>query len=422
MGSFPTASVVLDTRRSLTNNAYPLKLRVTYKRKQKYYGLKGLKLSKEEIGESIKMSLTEEDFEKACKPKPKDDYKLLKRYFNNIEEKADKIIEVIGTDFSFDEFEQLMLRKTDSGSLTFAFEQKVKDLKKEGRIGTASSYHYALKSLKDFFGKEEIEYLDITKEMLDKHEAWAIGEGKSITTVGIYIRALRAIINEGVEKDLFPIKQYPFGKKKYQIPSGTNTKLALPLEDIKKIFLYKAPPGSRKERSRDMWVFSYLCNGINVRDIARLKYSNIKNDRIVFVRAKTERTSRNSIQGIVAIITDEVKSIINKWGNKPGLADQYIFPILEEGLTPEQELARVKQETKQINKYIDKIAVELKINQKVTSYSARHSYSTILKRSGASIEFISEQLGHKDTKTTRSYLDSFEDDTKREFAKKLTDF
>ena len=71
---------------------------------------------------------------------------------------------------------------------------------------------------------------------------------------------------------------------------------------------------------------------------------------------------------------------------------------------------------------IEKIAGELKISKKVTTYTARHSYSTILKRSGASIEFISEQLGHKDTKTTQAYLDSFEDDTKREFAKKLTDF
>jgi len=55
-----------------------------------------------------------------------------------------------------------------------------------------------------------------------------------------------------------------------------------------------------------------------------------------------------------------------------------------------------------------------------TYYTARHSYATVLKRSGAPVSFISESLGHSDIKTTQSYLASFENEAKREITKKLT--
>jgi len=51
-----------------------------------------------------------------------------------------------------------------------------------------------------------------------------------------------------------------------------------------------------------------------------------------------------------------------------------------------------------------------------------NTFATVLKRSGAPIEFISESLGHKDLKTTENYLDSFEDDVKETYQKQLLNF
>ena len=55
-----------------------------------------------------------------------------------------------------------------------------------------------------------------------------------------------------------------------------------------------------------------------------------------------------------------------------------------------------------------RISSELGLNKEVTSYFARHSFATVLKRSGAKIEMISELLGHSSVDITESYLDSFE--------------
>lgn len=66
-----------------------------------------------------------------------------------------------------------------------------------------------------------------------------------------------------------------------------------------------------------------------------------------------------------------------------------------------------------------RIGEALKLAIPVKTYVARHSFATAMKRSGASTEFISESLGHGDLRTTVTYLDSFEDNVKRDFAHAL---
>lgn len=68
------------------------------------------------------------------------------------------------------------------------------------------------------------------------------------------------------------------------------------------------------------------------------------------------------------------------------------------------------------------ICEDLHIEQKTTTYAARHSFSTIMKRTGEPISFIKDALGHSTETMTESYLDSFEDKVKLEYADLLTSF
>jgi integrase/recombinase XerD len=69
-----------------------------------------------------------------------------------------------------------------------------------------------------------------------------------------------------------------------------------------------------------------------------------------------------------------------------------------------------------------RIGKSLTLGVNLTTYAARHSFATVLKRSGAPTEFISESLGHKDLRTTENYLDSFEDNVKESYQKQLLNF
>ena len=426
-----TTSIILDTRRPLKDKTYRVKLRITYQRQRKYYG--------------TQYSLTEEEFSKIQGDKPRGRFKEIQLALQTIEQKAVRVIEKLPM-FSFDTFERKFLDLPARTDVFAAFEQRIKELSQNGQAGNASFYETAYLSLIAYTLKEPpiirkrlsiqqakerkqailkrkkpLPFTSVTVDFLNSYEKWMISRGKTLTTVSMYLRTVRTLFNDIIEAGDLSRDLYPFGRRKYRMPSTKNVKKALTLSDVEKIYNYN-PVHDSEAKARDFWIFSYLCNGINVKDIARLKFKQLSRDSITFIRAKTERTSRHDLKPIVAIRTPEINRIIKRWGNKSASSDNYVFPILTAGITPEEELALVRQATKTINKYIKRVAADVGIEKNVTTYTARHTFSTVLKRAGAPTEFISESLGHSNLKTTESYLDNFEDNVKRQYAAHLTAF
>lgn len=407
-------NIILETRRPRSDGKYPVKLRLTYKRERHYYTLRNKR------GESI--YLTESEFEKVMGDRPRDDFKKLRLTLNAHEEKAIKDIESLPV-FTFEKFERKYYDKSENSiDIISALQKKANLLKSEGRISTAMSYECSVNSLKKFTEKDKLEFERADVHFFNQYEKWMLEKDNSNTTISMYVRNVRTIFNEAERTGLIKHGLYPFGKDKYVIPGGRNVKKALSLQEVGQIANYAVKDGASEHRYRDYWLFSYLCNGINVKDIARLKYSNIDGDVLCFVRAKTQRENKANQRTITIVISKEIGRIIDRWGNKPGKPDTYIFPILEDELTPEQVYGRIRQATKLINRYVHTIAKNIGITSKVTSYTARHSFATVLKRSGASLEFISESLGHSNLATTENYLADFEIDEKRKWAEKLTQF
>jgi integrase len=246
-----------------------------------------------------------------------------------------------------------------------------------------------------------------------------LSEGKSKTTVGIYLRPLRHVFNIAIEKGIVAKQDYPFGKSKYQIPSGRNIKKAIGLDQIKKLMEYNASDAA-EQRARDFFIFSYLGNGMNIKDIALLKWNNIDGELLIFNRAKTENTNTSSLP-IVVPISKHMASVIKRWGNQVKTSE-YIFPIITSSDSIEIQRKKIQHFTKLVNKYLKRISSRLEFPNAITTYTARHTYSTVMKNAGASVEFISEALGHSSIQTTRNYLASFDAKTKIELSKELIRF
>ena len=141
------------------------------------------------------------------------------------------------------------------------------------------------------------------------------------------------------------------------------------------------------------------------------------------IRAKTKNSSKEHERVIQIILTDDLKRIIKKWGRRKNLPDNYIFDIINtQNNSAKQEYRDVSQAIKTINKYMKRIALDIKLEKIPTTNYARHSFSTVLKRAGVSIEMISEQLGHSNIRTTQIYLGSFESDQRKAVTKHLTAF
>lgn len=405
-----TTSLYLDRRRQKKKGNYPVKLRVTYLRKSRFYG--------------TAYSLSEDEFANAYLQKPTESYKDLHRDLIAIETKARRVIDTLDG-FTFEKFKvKFERRQVEPGNLFAAFNDYIAELRENGRIGNAIAYECALHSLKEFYPSSSLPFREISPAFLHKYQKWMTDADKSLTTVGIYLRCVRCLFNMAVKNGTIEKNHYPFGLEKdhlYTIPAPQNIKKALKLADIKKISDYKAIDGSREELFRDLWMFSYICNGINIKDICLLKYADIKDQSLIFRRAKTSNTNKKNKQ-ITAAKTQRITDIIEKWGMKPSPNEQYIFQFLQKGLTPDQEKAEIRQVVKMINKYIKRIAIKVGITTHISVMTARHSFATVLKRSGVNISYISEALGHTDVKTTESYLDSFESDEQMKIATKLTDW
>lgn len=405
-----TAKVVLDKRSNSQNKegGFPLCVRVIYERQNRMYS----------IGEYVSVRQFE-DLEGGRQTK---DVKVARAWANAERERANGIIENLGDDFTFSRFKEEFKNQkvTKPTSVYDLFQLYIDDLKAEDRHGTAMAYQTALNSLKSF-RRTKLSFKEVDARFLRDYGQWFLKNGeRSESSLGIYLRSLKAVVNQAIDEGLMKREAYPFGKgkNKYSIPTSRNIKKALSLADLKKIYDYESS-NQAELRARDLWFFSYLCNGMNMKDIAELRYKNIGADGITFIRAKTKRSS---LQEIFVPLIEESRAIIERWGNPNRQPEQLVFDLVQDGLEGELRVKRRKQAVKTINKYIDRIAKSLEIEKDVTTYTARHSFATVLKRNGTSIERISEALGHKDVKTTENYLDSFESEEKLKLQKSLLNF
>lgn len=413
-------AIVHDTRRPKKDGSFPVKLRVTHNRRQVYY--------------PIGVDLAEKEFERVMGERPRNEAQVLRELFKKYEGKANEIIDELPI-FSFNAFElRFSAKRTNKNCVFDRYQAFIEEMESEGRVKTAATYRHALQALQAYHRRDSLPFVEVSIEFLKGFESWmtkprprtngskTTTRANSLTTVSMYVRTLRTVLNKAIAEKQFSLESYPFGKNGYQVPASQNVKKALTTADLKKLFAYESDPKSPESFYRDLWLFSYLCNGANMKDIARLKYANIEADRVVFIRAKTETTSRKKLKPIIAHLPAEAKAIIERWGTQPQARDNFVFAVLPAEVTPAKEMELIHQMTKQVNKYIGRIAEAVGIQQHVTTYTARHSFATVLKRSNAPISFISEALGHKDMRTTENYLDSFNDDARQQWAGNLTEF
>jgi integrase/recombinase XerD len=404
-------SLYLDTRRTKKNGKYPMKLRVFTPRPriQKLYG--------------TKYSFTENEFRSIwLTTKPRTEYKSIRLELQAIESRANKVADRLPY-FTFDSFERAFIGKTkyDKNSVVLYYDKAIANYKRHKQAGTASNYDLSLKSLLNYHGRDSLSFNDITPDWLKSYERWMTDDMKrSQTTVGFYLRPLRAVFNSAILDKNIDEHIYPFGKKKYQIPAPKSVKKALSREQLK--ILYEAVPAKpEQQKAKDFWFLIYSLDGMNVKDISLLKYKDFNGEIISYRRAKTINTKRTHLPSTV-FVNDHSKNVISKYGNKNKEHDNFIFNIIESGNDAGEQERRIKKFTRFINQHFLLFAKSCGIDLPISTYWARHSFATALIRNGASMEHVSERMHGGNMVTTKSYFAGFEDETKKKMTDQLLEF
>lgn len=403
-----SAKVLLFTSKLLKNGEYPIVLRLTKDRKFKYISL------------GFSCSLTQWDDNNNCPKKKHPLHKEMSITIDSIRNKANREIlnlENEGKDYSLEELANILQADKKRKSITIFdyFEETIAKKEKSGKVGYANAFVEALQKLKTFRGGRDLEFPDVTFIFLKQYEDWLIAQKLMPNTVFYYLRTFNTLLGyakkEGLVKpDYYPFKDFGFAKYR----NVKTKKRAISKEDMISIIQLDLNLESRLSRSRDFFVFSYYCGGINFVDMAHLKWKDIVKGRLMYNRQKTGEDYN-------IVLLPPAQKILEFFREKNFICeDSHIFPILSDfHKSPQQMRDRIQKVNRQTNEDMKEIAKMLGITEHITTYVARHSFATIQRKSGTSTAMISELMGHDSEKTTRIYLDSFGNDVLDEAMKNL---
>src|SRR5690606_30868400 len=113
--------------------------------------------------------------------------------------------------------------------------------------------------------------------------------------------------------------------------SHTHKGEAFSLEQLQKFISMPTEPGTLEREAKLLWLFSFYCQGMNMKDISLLKYSDIQGQAIRYLRAKTKDTE-DQPEFMEIPLTDRIAEIIREIGNENKGREAYVFTIIPNGL------------------------------------------------------------------------------------------
>ena len=395
-----TISVVCYKSKVLKNNESPLMLRICKDGKRKY----------ESIGISILPSLWDFKQNKPTRKCPNKEY-IERLIAEKVKVYTDKVIEFKSQEKEFtatslmEKVNKPVKRKT----VQEVFNQYIQELESANRLRYADMYKCTMHSLIKFNKHLDIPFSDMDTIWLKRYEVWLQSQGLAINTLGTRFRHLRVIYNFAIEEKIVKSEYYPFNSFKVSKLSQTTAKRSIQKGEILSVLNYQGQT-PLECLAIDLFTFSYLAAGINFGDIARLTKDNILENRLIYIRKKTQKQIKVSLQ-------EQAIKLIQKYSMPD---NPYLFPILSNfRKTEQQKVNRIHKIIAKVNKSLKEIGERLNIPIDLTTYVARHSFATVLKRSGVNTSLICEALGHSSERVTQIYLDSFGNDQMEDAMKNL---
>lgn len=347
-------------------------------------------------GWNVRKALLEERF---CSP----GQRMERRRINySIESEVLKIKRILleldgsGTSYSLDDIALAYGHETESVDVFGYAKQVVELLERNGKRGNAGVYRETVGVLRRFCGGRVLTFGEMDYHFILRFEAHLLARGCRRNTVSFYMRTLRALINRAIRDGKAFETDCPF--RKFRIQREKTTSRAVYKKDMEKLKELDLSDDPRLEVARDLFLFSFYTRGMSFKDIAYLKPANIAGGRIYYARSKTG-------QRLDVKLTEEAVRIIERYRDASS-PDAYLFPVIRSLCG--DSFRQYKSGYRRICRMLHVIGEKLRFPIRLTTYVARHSWASIAKRSGIPLPVISEGLGHGSEKTTRIYLDCFD--------------
>lgn len=331
---------------------------------------------------------------------------------DKIKEYSAKIIElkVASQEFTSTSLvEKVRTKHTSCKTVENVFQEHMTSLIKAGRKSYSLSIRQLYNSLIEFSHNLDFYFSEMDVAWLKRYELFLREKQLAENTIGIRFRTLRAIYNVAIEEDVVSSDCYPFKKFKVSRFQQDTIKRALTKTDIERVLQFQS--SNRYMRFPiDIFAFTYYCGGINFMDIAHLTKANLIDGRLIYKRQKTKKLIKIPLQ-------PQALELIKRYHNTES---PYLFPILSPFHKTDEQIAnRIHKVITRVNDRLKQIGEALNLPIPLTTYVARHSQATVMKKAGVSTAVIREIMGHSSERVTQIYLDSFDNEQIDEAMKNL---
>lgn len=385
-----TINVICYKSKKLSNGESPLMIRICKDGKKKYVGL------------GISVSPRHWDFQKQHPRSNCPNYEEIKILINRtVQEYREKAFCLKSNDreFTANTLGDIIGTKKRAETVNDVFLEYIEQLDREDRNGYSKSVRQVYNSLVKYNGHLELFFVDIDGCWLKRYEQSLRRKGLAENTIGIRLRTLRAIYNYAIEKGVASADKYPFKQYKVSKLQQETVKRALRKDDFERIINYVGKD-KYQQFAIDIFAFTYYIGGINFVDIANLTVKNIQDGQLVYRRQKTAKLIKLPIPQPAQLLIDKYHS------DSP-----FLFPIYNTThITTQQKENRLHKVITKVNTRLKMIGKELDLSIPITTYVARHTQATVMKRAGVPTAVISQIMGHSSEKVTQIYLDHFDNE------------
>lgn len=267
-----------------------------------------------------------------------------------------------------------------------------------GQFGTAHVHRSVLKSLNEFAGGSVL-FDAISPEFMKGYESWLRSRKLSWNTVSTYVRAIRSIYNRAIADGVAAYKPQLFRR----VFTGTKAcvKRSLDRKFLSRLFTLPAGRLAYKNlaETNGLAKLMFMLRGIPFVDVAYLQKNDLNGNVLTYRRRKTGRMLSVSLTG-------EAMSLLRRLRSRDD-SSPYLFPILKETGNAEDVYGQYRRALRKFNRSLEAIRRFMGMDQRISSYTIRHSWGTMAYHCEIHSGIICEAMGHSSIKVTETYLKPF---------------
>lgn len=287
---------------------------------------------------------------------------------------------------------KIKVKNTVTGFISFA-RDLIAECRAIGKASAAGHYSTALNSFIRFHGCQETPFDEFDTTLIIAYEHYLIDSGLAPNTTSYYMRKLRAIYNQAVDREFTPQRK-PF--KQVYTGIAKTKKRAVTLETIRALRDMDLRHDPLSELARDMFLFSFYTRGMALVDMSYLKKRNLQNGILSYRRRKTK-------QQLVIGWEPKMEEIVKR---HEITESEFLLPLIKpNGKDHRKQYINASH---LINRRLKQLGERLNLPEPLTMYRARHAWATIARDNNIPISVISQGMGHDSEKTTRIYLASID--------------